>query len=150
MKKVLPPRQGSKEWKKALDMGRPTDRQFLRYGRRRRRVLPQTIAEVACRRGLWLHGLQEILFMSTELVPKQEFVGKKTIAGILGILLGAFGIHKFMLGNTTPGLIMLISSLLCIGYPFMSIIGLVEGIMYLTKSDDDFYEQYAVEKKGWF
>jgi hypothetical protein len=32
----------------------------------------------------------------------------------------------------------------------MSIIGLIEGIMYLTKSDDDFYQQYRVEKKGWF
>ncbi len=32
----------------------------------------------------------------------------------------------------------------------MGIIGLIEGIMYLTKSDDDFYQQYGVDKKGWF
>jgi len=32
----------------------------------------------------------------------------------------------------------------------MGIIGLIEGIVYLTKSDEDFYQTYAVEKKGWF
>jgi len=30
------------------------------------------------------------------------------------------------------------------------IIGLIEGIIYLTKSDEEFYQQYIVEKKGWF
>jgi TM2 domain-containing membrane protein YozV len=80
----------------------------------------------------------------------KEFASKKVAAGICGIFLGAFGVHKFILGQTTAGLIMLIPSLLCIGYPVMHIIGLVEGIIYLTKSDDDFYELYAVEKKAWF
>jgi hypothetical protein len=32
----------------------------------------------------------------------------------------------------------------------MSVIGVVEGIIYLTKSDQDFYETYAVQKKEWF
>lgn len=32
----------------------------------------------------------------------------------------------------------------------MWIIGLIEGIIYLTKSDEDFYQAYAVEKKEWF
>jgi len=30
------------------------------------------------------------------------------------------------------------------------IIGLIEGIIYLTKSDEDFYKTYQVEKKSWF
>ncbi len=32
----------------------------------------------------------------------------------------------------------------------MAIIGLVEGILYLTKSDKDFYKTYIVSKKEWF
>ena len=34
----------------------------------------------------------------------------KVLIGVLAILLGAFGIHKFMLGITTPGVIMLLVS----------------------------------------
>ena len=32
----------------------------------------------------------------------------------------------------------------------MSLIGFIEGIIYLTKSDQDFYLDYIVKKKGWF
>jgi hypothetical protein len=31
----------------------------------------------------------------------------------------------------------------------MGVIGLIEGIVYLTKSDEDFYRIYGVEKQGW-
>lgn len=78
--------------------------------------------------------------------------GSKVAAGICGILLGSLGIHKFVLGLTTPGVIMLLVTLLTCGiggFP-MFIIGLIEGIIYLTKSDEDFYQTYVVEKKGWF
>ena len=77
---------------------------------------------------------------------------KKIAAGICGILLGAFGVHKFILGYTTEGVIMLLVSLLTCGFGAMvtSIIGLVEGIIYLTKSDEEFVSTYVVNKKGWF
>lgn len=76
---------------------------------------------------------------------------KKTAAGICGILIGALGIHKFILGYNTEGIIMLLVSLLTcgIGAPFMGILGLIEGIMYLTKSDAEFINTYLVNKKGW-
>jgi len=32
----------------------------------------------------------------------------------------------------------------------MSIIGIVEGIIYLTKTDEDFVATYINGKKGWF
>ena len=32
----------------------------------------------------------------------------------------------------------------------MGIIGLIEGIIYLTKSDEDFSRIYVQNKKGWF
>lgn len=84
--------------------------------------------------------------------PVKDFAGKKVAAGICGILLGALGIHKFILGLTTPGIIMLVVSVLTCGFGAipMSIIGLIEGIIYLTKSDEEFYQLYGVNKKGWF
>ena len=91
----------------------------------------------------------------------------KVIAGVLGILLGGFGIHKFVIGAVVPGVIMLVVTLLgtcafvglgwaLIGLPCglapgaMGVIGLVEGILYLTKSDEDFNRIYLVGKRGWF
>ncbi|MFO0925120.1 MAG: TM2 domain-containing protein [Pirellulales bacterium] len=84
--------------------------------------------------------------------PVKEFAGKKVAAGICAILLGSLGIHKFVLGLTTPGIIMLVITLVTCGFGSMitGIIGLIEGIIYLTKSDEDFYQTYGVEKKGWF
>lgn len=84
--------------------------------------------------------------------PRETFVPKKIAAGICGILLGPLGVHKFILGLTTPGVIMLCVSLLTcgVGAMVMSIIGIVEGIIYLTKPDEQFYQDYAVAKKGWF
>lgn len=77
---------------------------------------------------------------------------KKIPAGILGILLGALGIHKFILGYTKEGVIMLLVSLLTVGFGawLMGIIGLVEGIIYLTKTDEEFIQMYVVGRKGWF
>ncbi len=76
---------------------------------------------------------------------------KKLIAGICGILLGAFGIHKFLLGYTTEGLIMLLVTILTCGFGgfVMGVIGLIEGILYLTKSDEEFNQTYVIGRKGW-
>lgn len=77
---------------------------------------------------------------------------KKVVAGVLGILIGSLGIHKFVLGYQTEGVIMILVSLLSCGMlaPIMSIIGIVEGIMYLTKSDEEFVRTYIYGRKGWF
>ncbi|HMH43934.1 MAG TPA: TM2 domain-containing protein [Pyrinomonadaceae bacterium] len=77
---------------------------------------------------------------------------KKIIAGILGIVVGGLGIHKFILGYQKEGMIMLLVSLLSCGTlsPFMHVIGIVEGIMYLTKTDEDFVRTYVTGRKGWF
>ncbi len=72
---------------------------------------------------------------------------KKVMAGILGILLGSLGIHKFVLGYTKEGVIQILLSFLC---GLGGIIGLIEGIIYLTKSDEEFYQTYQVGKKPWF
>ena len=74
---------------------------------------------------------------------------KKIAAGLLAILLAPFGIQKFLLGYTTEGIIWLVISLFTCGV-VTSILGLIEGIIYLTKSDEEFYQTYQVGKKAWF
>ena len=77
---------------------------------------------------------------------------KKVAAGICGILLGTFGVHKFILGYQTEGVIMLLVSVLsCMTLGIiMQVIGIIEGIMYLTKSDEEFVRTYVEGRKGWF
>lgn len=76
---------------------------------------------------------------------------KKVLAGILGIVVGGFGIHKFILGYQREGLIMLLVSVLsCFTLAgVMHVIGIVEGIIYLTKTDEDFVRTYIQGRKGW-
>jgi len=76
----------------------------------------------------------------------------KIAAGLLAIFLGALGIHKFYLGYTTQGIIMLLVSLLTfgIGASIMGIIGIIEGIIYLVKPDEEFYYTYELGNKPWF
>ena len=80
---------------------------------------------------------------------------KKLITGILAILLGWLGIHKFILGYNTEGIILLVLGLLgfftCgITSSISGIMGIIEGIIYLTKTDTEFYATYQVGKKTWF
>lgn len=84
-----------------------------------------------------------------QLTPQQleEAHNKKIVAGILGILLGCWGIHKFYLGYTTAGIIMLVLFFVC---GISGLIGLIEGILYLTKSDEEFYRTYIADQRPWF
>ena len=84
-----------------------------------------------------------------EQIPGAE---KKIVAGILGILLGCLGIHKFYLGYNTAGIIMLLVTVLTCGFggAIMGIIGLIEGIIYLTKPDEEFVATYVNNEKAWF
>lgn len=75
----------------------------------------------------------------------------KLVAGLLGLFLGEFGVHKFYLGYTTEGIIMLLVTLLTGG--LLAVVtwalGITEGIIYLTKSDEEFHRIYVQGKKGW-
>ncbi len=81
---------------------------------------------------------------------------KKLIAGILAILLGGFGIHKFILGYNKEGIILLVVTVVLgiitcgVAASAAWIVGLIEGIIYLTKSDEEFFETYQANKKPWF
>jgi TM2 domain-containing membrane protein YozV len=76
----------------------------------------------------------------------------KIAAGICGILLGSLGIHKFLLGYSGAGIIMLLVTLLTcgVGGIVMHVIGLIEGIIYLTKPDEEFVRTYVDGRKEWF
>jgi TM2 domain-containing membrane protein YozV len=76
----------------------------------------------------------------------------KIPAGICAILLGGLGVHKFILGYTGAGLIMLLITILTCGvlWPVFHIIGIVEGIIYLCKSDDEFVRIYVDGRREWF
>ncbi len=73
---------------------------------------------------------------------------KKIVAGILGILLGGLGIHKFYLGYTKQGILQIVITICTCGLG--SFMGLIEGIIYLTKSDEEFVATYITGKKPWF
>jgi TM2 domain containing protein+B7201 len=73
---------------------------------------------------------------------------KKVLAGVLAIMLGGFGIHKFILGYTKEGVLQILMSFFSCG--LASVIPFVEGIIYLTKSDEEFYQIYQVGRRPWF
>ena len=80
----------------------------------------------------------------------------KVATGVLGIVFGSIGIHKFYLGYFQEGLIMVavtFCSALLHWYlvpNIVGIIGFIEGLIYLTKSDNDFYHTYVLNHKSWF
>jgi hypothetical protein len=63
----------------------------------------------------------------------------RVTAGVLAILLGWAGVHKFYLGDTGLGVLYL--CFFWTGIP--AIVGLIEGILYLTKTDAEFQEKYV-------
>ncbi|MBO7295576.1 MAG: TM2 domain-containing protein [Bacteroidaceae bacterium] len=82
----------------------------------------------------------------------------KLTAGILAILLGSLGIHHFYLGNTPIGIVYLGTWMLLfiLGWvlcfipwfimPVLSIVSIVEGIMFLTMDDEKFNQKYNTPK----
>lgn len=77
---------------------------------------------------------------------------RKVPAGLCGILLGAIGLHKFVLGYPKQGTIMLLVTVLTLGFGgfLTGLVGVIEGIIYLTKSDEDFVRTYVTGRRGWF
>ena len=83
----------------------------------------------------------------------------KMTAGLLAIFLGGFGAHKFYLGYTGPALVFLLTNTvgwtvtwILAGLPnvVLGLIAFIEGIMYLTKTDEEFEELYVQGTKSWF
>ncbi len=81
-------------------------------------------------------------------IPDSSVRSKRWIAGILAILLGWAGLHKFFLGYYKEGTISLILGVGSCG--FFWIVAFIEGVIFLTMSDATFAQTYLVGRKGWF
>lgn len=85
-----------------------------------------------------------------------EQTNKQLLASYCGIILGGFGVHKFILGYAPEGFIMLVISLVGGTFSYgmtllvMQIVGLIEGMIYLNKNPEQFVNTYIVNKQGWF
>ena len=101
------------------------------------------------------------IYLDRGTTPSSVGEKSKVVAGVLAILLGVLGVHKFYLGYSGQGALLLV--LFILGIPLMflfgigiivwivlGIIGLVEGIIYLTKPDIEFEETYVKGRKPWF
>jgi TM2 domain-containing membrane protein YozV len=73
---------------------------------------------------------------------------KRIISGVLGLVLGYLGVHKFVLGYTTQGIIQIILTIVTCG--LAGLIGFIEGIIYLTKTDEEFIHIYQRNSRPWF
>ena len=79
----------------------------------------------------------------------------RVAAGVLGILLGGLGLHKFYLGYAKEGVIHLIIFFVgmipfFLGTLAISVVGLIEGIIYIAKTQEEFEETYIVNTRPWF
>ena len=78
------------------------------------------------------------------------------VAGIIALLFGVFGIHKFYLGYFNTGFIMLATTIaggfvsLGIAASVVWLIGIIEGVIYLTMPQVAFDETYIQKTKEWF
>lgn len=69
-----------------------------------------------------------------------EISSKKTLCGVLAIVVGSLGIQYFVLGKTAGGIYTILLSLITCGA--WSIITLIQGILMLCMSDEDFKRKY--------
>lgn len=73
-------------------------------------------------------------------------VKSKTVAGILALLVGGLGIHKFYLGSWGWGIVYILTCWLWIP----SLVALIEGIIYLTMNDYEFQSKYSPATQSAF
>lgn len=71
--------------------------------------------------------------------PQENKAKSRISAGLLAVLLGSLGLHKFYLGAWGWGLVYLL--LVWSGVP--TLFGLIEGIRYLSLSEDAFQKKLA-------
>jgi TM2 domain-containing membrane protein YozV len=68
------------------------------------------------------------------MLPVAPFPGQKSklVAGLLGIFVGGFGVHRFYLGYTSIGVAQILVTIFTCGLG--SLWGFIEGILILTGS----------------
>lgn len=71
---------------------------------------------------------------------QQQTDSKKTLCGIMAIIFGTLGVQYFVLGKVPAGFITILLSIVTCGA--WEIITLIQGIMMLCMSDDEFRRKY--------
>jgi TM2 domain-containing membrane protein YozV len=91
-----------------------------------------------------IYLIQDVPSAASGTVEKRDC--NHVMAGLFGILLGAIGIHKFYMGQIQMGCIYIVAGVVTCGYGFIitAIIGLVEGIIYLTMTQSEFEKKYIL------
>ncbi len=79
----------------------------------------------------------------------------KWVAALLAFIVGGLGIHKFYLGKNTAGFIMLtvfLAGIILAAIPtiIVSLVAFIECIIYVVKSEQQFYDDYVVGDRAWF
>ena len=99
-------------------------------------VIPQQKTQISQQQPQVVYIVQQ----PQQTVPEKQRLHdrSKTTAGLLGILLGGLGLHKFYLGETLWGILYLVFCWTWIP----AIVGFIEGIVYFSTSDEDFDEKY--------
>ena len=98
----------------------------------------------------------EVVDKNGKPIPFKNQESKRVFTGLVAVFLGAFGAHKFVLGYMKEGAILLIATIALVIFTCGSltwitvIIGVVEGVVYLSKTDEEFINTYQINKKEWF
>jgi TM2 domain-containing membrane protein YozV len=66
-------------------------------------------------------------------------ISRRVAAAIFAILLGSFGVHRFFLGQIGWGILYVLFCWTLIP----AVAGLIEGILYLTMSEEEFEAKYG-------
>lgn len=120
------------------------------------------------------NGCAREIFAAQNVVPAHANVPgekNKVAAGLFAIFLGSLGAHKFYLGYTGAGVILLSAYLGCMVLGFLllftiilapisfllfmvpgavHLVAVIDGIIYLTMPDAQFEATYVRGRKEWF
>jgi TM2 domain-containing membrane protein YozV len=66
----------------------------------------------------------------------------KYVAAVMAFVIGTLGIHRFYLGRTGSGIVMLVLSITVIGLVISAPWALIDMIRYLMMSDEEFAARY--------
>ena len=72
--------------------------------------------------------------------PNSELANKKLICGLLAIFRGTIGVQYFVLGKTWGGILTILLS--CITCGAWGVVMLIQGIMMLCMSEEEFKRKY--------
>ena len=97
--------------------------------------------------------LQDGAAVSVYVISPSSSDKNRIVAALLAFFVGHWGLHKFYLGKTNAGIIMMacgtIGWILVLPGVINWAIAVIEGVIYLFKSDQEFFRDYVVGDRTW-